>query len=185
MWSWWNSQETVSTLSALARWGGAAFGIAILVLTHRLSTLQSASRKKEKQATEQSIAAVKAEAAEQISALKKEQQRSFTREERSRFIRACVGANGPLRVSWTHGSPEAATFAAEVRGLLEEAGFTATLGRAEPLSPIPVGIQLYCKASSPPQYLRTLLSGLNELGLKVAVVNVQQEPPDLLIGLKP
>jgi hypothetical protein len=88
-------------------------------------------------------------------------------------------------VSWTHGSPEAATFAAEVRGLLEEAGFTATLGRAEPLSPIPVGIQLYCKASSPPQYLRTLLTGLNELGLKVAVINIEQEPPDLLIGLKP
>lgn len=45
MGSWWNSTETVSTASAVARWGGAVLAIAILVLGNRTSVLLARDRK--------------------------------------------------------------------------------------------------------------------------------------------
>ena len=53
--SFWNSADAVSTAAAIARWAGAAIAIAILVLGHRLSTLQGIAKSEERKKTEAAI----------------------------------------------------------------------------------------------------------------------------------
>ncbi len=55
MTSWWNSPDAVSLASSVARWAGAFIAIVILVLGHRLSTLQGLAKVEERKKTEAAI----------------------------------------------------------------------------------------------------------------------------------
>jgi hypothetical protein len=135
MWSWWDSPDTVSLLSSLARWAGALIAVVILVLGHRLATLQKRQNK------------IKDDTVEELT--KARQPGIITPEQRTKFVAfLSKSPKGKVRIAHMASNQEAFSFAIQIRDALKEAGFDVPdlMDSFQQFGPPLIGIELKVKS---------------------------------------
>ena len=188
--SWWNSADTVSLASNIVRWAGAFFAIAILVLGHRLTTLQGLAKSEEKKRTEAAI-----EEARSLAKKLEERQtpRSISVEQRKKFIEALAAVpKGKIAVhSFMNADPGTIQYANQVRELVIAAGFDSgvMVGMSLGGGPIPVGAGIAVKdPNAPPPFAVAVQQAFADAQIPLQGLVDPSLPPDevrVIIGLKP
>jgi hypothetical protein len=122
MFSWWNSVDTVTTLSTLAQWTVAVAGVAALVFSLRASALKDRADEAERQHMTIRLQEARARADD---ALAKQQARVLTADQLQTLIpRLQEGPKGRIRIVTTSGSIEAQEFADQFWRLFNFTGWT-------------------------------------------------------------
>ena len=188
--SWWNSPDTVSLASSIARWAGACIAVVILILGHRLTTLQGMAKEIEKNKTEAAI-----EEARGLAKMLEERQtpRSVSAEQRTKFVTALRNApKGKLSVySFMNADTGTIQYANQIREMVVAAGYDSgvMVGMSIGGGPIPVGAAIAVRDPAiPPPFAGQVQRALADSGLPMKGITDSSAHPDevkIIIGLKP
>lgn len=111
MWSWWNSLDTVSTLSWIARLLGIVIAVLVFILGDRVSALQRRAKMEEK-----------ALMAKYTTRLSPDDSKAIS-EDLSRALKC------KIRFIWTAADADARIFGEQLSILFKEAGFTVEVAK--------------------------------------------------------
>jgi len=164
MWSWWNTQETISLLASIARWTGVVVAVVILVLGQRLSALQSA----------------------------KQRWRTITPEQRSAFINATkTSPKGNVHIIFNSPEAEISEYAEKIWEMVDSAGFDTAKTLSQGIGGRPrTGIVLLIKdREHAPAHAEVIRSALQRIGIETQIdekpdSHESTESLDLVVGNK-
>jgi len=187
MFAWWNSLETVTTLSTVARWLIALMGVTVIILGARQSALQKYADEKKRNEMDIQIKEARKRAEESLGKLKP---RSITPEQRITFLAAIKNApKGAITVIPLMGNSESSEYGNELAGLLKEAGYSVQLGGMMPMDAVPKGVGLTVKpGESYPLHTNALKQAFDVAGIPVGMGynGLQKEKIlGLVVGVKP